>query len=107
MSSNEKDRIFVDADDRITSSENNLVDLKLSDGRVFEKLEPRRLFPVSRASTYITMLDSEGVEVAMIRSIDALEQISRAVIQDSLNDYYLVPEITKIISVTEKYGTLH
>ncbi|MBQ7820652.1 MAG: DUF1854 domain-containing protein [Clostridia bacterium] len=100
-------RIFVSTDDRIVHCENNLVDLKLKDGTIYTSLEPRRLFPVSRADTYITLLDGEGVEIALIRSLDVLDADSREVIQASLADYYLIPEITRIISVSEKYGKLH
>jgi len=100
-------RIYVSNDDKITVFENNLVDLALKDGTVFKKLEPRRLFPVSRADTYITLLDSEGVEVAIIRALSELNKESYDVIEYSLNDYYLVPRIVRILSVTEKYGTLH
>ena len=42
------ERIYVTKDDKITVNENNLVNLTLQNGDVYEKLEPRRLFPVSR-----------------------------------------------------------
>ena len=102
-----KDRIFVTKDDRIVIYENNLVTLTLKNGTVYEKLEPRRLFPVSRADTYITLLDSEGTEVAIIRSLKDLDPDSLETVSYSLSDYYLVPHIIRIIAVTEKYGTLH
>ena len=101
------ERIYVTGSDRITVYENNLVTLTLKDGTVYEKLEPRRLFPVSRADTYITLLNSEGVEIAIIRAMTDLDKESFDVVQYSLNDYYLVPHIIRILSVTEKYGTLH
>lgn len=107
MSMNIKERIYVGSADKISFYENNLVTLTLSGGEVFEPLEPRRLFPVSRADTYITLLDEAGVEVAIIREPKELDAASREVIENSLNDYYLVPHITRIISVSEKYGTLH
>lgn len=101
-----KERIFITKADIITECENNLVNLTLSDGAVFERLEPRRLFPVSRANSYITLLDEEGAEVAIIRNMHDLSSESRAVIRYSLDDYYLVPHIKKIIQTGEKYGTL-
>ena len=104
---NNKDRIYVTKNDSITVYENNLVNLTLADGTVYEKLEPRRLFPVSRADTYITLLDSEGIEIAIIRAMSDLSEQSRETVQYSLDDYYLVPHIVRIIAVTEKYGTLH
>jgi len=100
-------RIYVDASSVITSGENNLVDLKTADGKVYEALEPRRLFPVSRGDVYITLLDGEEKEVALIRDVSELESKSAKVIESSLNDYYLVPYISAILSASEKSGTLH
>ena len=108
MSSHDmKERIYITRDDRITVYENNLVTLTMKNGTVYEKLEPRRLFPISRANTYITLLNSEGVEVAIIKSLNDLDSDSLDTINYSLSDYYLVPHITRILSITEKYGTLH
>ena len=100
------ERIYVSTGDKIVNYENNLVTLILKDGRELEKLEPRRLFPVNSADTYITLLDSEGTEVALIRALADLDSASRKAVNESLDDYYLVPHITRIISVSEKYGTL-
>ena len=101
------DRIYVTDKDKIEVNENNLVNLTLQDGRVFEKLEPRRLFPVSRIDEYITLLNTDGTEVAVIRSIKDITKESKEVIEYSLNDYYLVPHILRIISITEKNGKIH
>lgn len=102
-----KNRIFLTEKDTVTKFENNLVDLKLECGDEYKALEPRRLFPVTNENSYITLLDSEGVEVAMIRLISDLNADSKAVIEKSLSEYYFVPYITRIVSATEKYGTLH
>lgn len=99
-------RIFLTDKDKIAECENNLVTLTLEDGTVHERLEPRRLFPVSRENEYITLLDEEGVEVAVIRKLSELSAESREAIKFGLDDYYLIPHITKIISKQEKYGTL-
>ena len=101
------DRFYIQKEDIITVNENNLVNVTTSDGRAYEKLEPRRLFPVSRQSNYITLLDENGVEVAIIRSLDDLNKEALDVIQFSLDDYYLVPHISRIISVYEKNGKIH
>ena len=101
------ERIYVTINDEITLSENNLVNLTLQNGKVFEKLEPRRLFPVSRIDEYITLLGTDGVEVAVIRKTSDITPSSREVIEYSLNDFYLVPHILRIISITEKNGKIH
>ena len=99
-------RIYVSAEDRIIANENNLVDLILQNGDEYQGLEPRRLFPVSSLNTYVTLIDNEGREIALIRNLNELEEKARAVVQASLDDYYLVPHVLRIISIDEKYGTL-
>ena len=101
------ERIYVTKKDKITVNENNLVNLALQNGEVFEKLEPRRLFPVSRIDEYITLLDEDGKEMAVIRNLTDIDSESREVIEYSLNDYYLVPHITRIVSIIEKNGKIH
>lgn len=101
-----KERIFVCDKDNITRYENNLITLTLKNGEIFERLEPRRLFPVSRIDSYITLLNEDGSEAAVIRNYKDLNNKSAQIIKESINDYYLVPYITKIISMAEKSGTL-
>ena len=99
-------RIYFTDKDKIERKENNLVNITLSDGTKLESLEPRRLFPVSHADSYITLLNSEGIEEGIIRDISKLDPSSAQVIRESLDDYYLVPHIIRIVSSVEKYGTL-
>ena len=99
-------RNIVTENDRIIKYENNLVTLLLQNGESIEELEPRRLFPVSDMEHYITLLDTAGVERGLIKSLCELDEGSRAVIEESLTDYYLVPEITGVLSISEKSGTI-
>ena len=101
-----RERIYVSEKDRIENEENNLVTLTLESGEVICALEPRRLFPVTREYHYITLLDSDGDEAALIKDLSTLDKASREAIKYSLDDYYLVPKIIRIISTGEKYGTL-
>ena len=99
-------RIYLSSSDKIIECENNLVTLTMSDGTIYDRLEPRRLFPVSREDEYITLLDEGGVEIAVIRRLRDVDDNSVKILKKSLDDYYLVPHITRIISTAEKYGTL-
>lgn len=101
------ERIYVTDKDRISVCENNLVTLTLENGEKYDFLEPRRLFPVSREDEYITLLDGDGRECAVIRSLKGLDADSRRVVNESLESYYLVPEITRIIDIVQKYGNIH
>ncbi len=102
----QRERIYIDGSCHITKYENNLVTLTLKDGEVIDGLEPRHLFPISNPKSYISLLDSNGTEVALIRSVSELNEASALSIEASLSDYYRVPKVTRIISISEKYGTL-
>lgn len=101
-----KERRYLTAEDECTADQNNLVNVKLADGSELLHLEPRRLFPVSAPQNYITLLDEEGTEIAVIRKIADLSDASAEAIRRSLDDYYLVPTIRKLLKQEEKYGIL-
>lgn len=102
-----QERTYIEYDNaRITRKDGILLKVEMFDGRMFEDVEARRLFPLTGLQKYITLLDEEGVEQAVIRDISNLTPDSRRVIEDVLAEYYLVPKITKILSIVEKYGKL-
>ena len=100
-------RLYIDGDEvRITKRDFCCVDVEFYSGQKLEKLEPRRLFPVSGLTKYITLLDENGKEQAIIRNVDALMSDSKNVIKECLQEYYLVPKILKLIDINEKLGML-
>lgn len=82
------------------------VKLTLQDGSVYENIEPRRLFPVRAQSQYITLLGEGGHEIGIIRDLADLDDDSRRAIEECLEQYYLIPQITAILSVTDRAGAL-
>ena len=101
-------RIYVDKyTARLERSDIYYVNLILKDGTVIENLEPRRLFPFSNKNMYITLLDAEEKEVALIRDFDEVDEASRKVLSDCFEDYYLIPEITRVCDVIVKNGTMN
>ena len=100
-------RFYVEYDmARFHRKDITLVDMELIDGRKFENLEPRRLFPLSGLEKYITLLDQEGVEQAIIRDLRTLPKEERETIEACLREYYLIPKVEKIDACIEKYGVL-
>ena len=101
------ERLYINADEaKITYRGFARVDVLMYDGRSFEDLEPRRLFPLSGLDKYITLLDRDLKEVAMIRDITQLLPESREAVQKCLDEYYMIPKITGIIDRREKNGLL-
>lgn len=101
------DRIYVSKDTgSIRKTDVYLVTLTLKDGTVIENLEPRRLFPVSSKYQYITLVDSNEREAAMIRDLRDLDRDSAKAITDCFNDYYRIPQITRVIESKDRFGSL-
>ena len=71
------------------------------DGQVWEKAELRRMFPISDRDNYISVIDSDEHEIAIIRSYDDLTPDSAAAVKACFNDYYLIPKILKITAETD------
>ena len=82
------------------------VEFRIYGGETFEGLEPRRLFPMSGLTRYITLLDEDLKEKAIIRDLEHLDSDSRSAVEACLNEYYLIPKITEVVSITEKFGVL-
>ncbi|MBO5197118.1 MAG: DUF1854 domain-containing protein [Lachnospiraceae bacterium] len=100
-------RLYIEHDmARFTRKDITLVDMELYDGRKYENLEPRRLFPISGLDKYITLLDQEGIERAIIRDVRTLPPSEREIIEGCLREYYLIPKVTCINTCEEKYGVL-
>ncbi len=101
------ERIYIDNDmARFTRKDITLVDVELYDGRRFENLEPRRLFPLTGVEKYITLLDQEGREVAVIRNLKTLPPKEQKIVEDCLEEYYLIPRITRIDDCKLSFGLL-
>ena len=101
------ERIYIEFDNaRFTRKDITLVDVELFDGRKFENLEPRRLFPRSGLEKYITLLDETGVEQVVIRDLNTLPKHEREIIEACLEEYYLIPRVTQILGVREKFGVI-
>lgn len=100
-------RIYIDQyTGKISRSDIYLVTLTLKDGTVIKDLEPRKLFPVSNATMYITLLDNEEREVAFVRDLEELDADSAAALQECFKEYYRIPQIVKLLSSDERFGSL-
>lgn len=69
----------------------------------FIGIEAHRLFPRSGGNKYIVLLDSEGEQLAIIRNVKNLDTKSRKVVEDALNEYYMIPRITRFIDMSTKF----
>ena len=89
---------------RITENDGIFVDVEFyHSGEKLCELEPHRLFPKSGSDRYIVLLNTDGDQVAIIRDLNNIIPESREVVQKALEEYYMIPRISKFIRMTEKY----
>lgn len=66
-----------------------------------------RCFPSTAADTWLSIRDTEGQELALVRNPKTLDPDSRNTIAPVLHDKYHVPVITRIVSVTSSVEGKH
>lgn len=88
---------------KLTVNDGIFVDAEFYTGEKFEELELHRMFPITGLDRYISLIDSEGEEIAVIRNIDLLLPESKQAVESCLNEYYMIPRITRFIKMREKF----
>lgn len=63
-----------------------------------------RDFPFETPFDYISVLDADGDEMGIIRTLDLFEGSVRDLLENELRLRYYAPQIRKILHVREKYG---
>ena len=66
----------------------------------------RRLFPVTNADMFITLLDHDEKEVAFVRDLAELDPESANELRACFKEYYRIPKIIRLIESDEKFGSL-
>jgi len=77
------------------------------DGREFTDVRVVRVFPISEKADYVSFLDKEDKEVALVAHPDKLDDESRRELDSALQKMYYVAKIVRIYSITEKMGVAH
>ena len=100
-------RIYVDKyTGKIERTDLYLIRLTMKDGTVYEDLEPRKLFPYTNHTMFITLLDKDEREVGFVRDFEELDESSKAALDECFKEYYMIPKILRIIDCEDKFGTL-
>ena len=100
-------RIYVDRyNGRLERTELYHVRLTMKDGSVYEELEPRRLFPITNQTMFITLLDKDEREIAFVRDYEELDEASCRALDECFAEFYMIPKIEQLLSCEDKFGVL-
>ena len=95
---------YVEGPDiRLTPNDMIFVDVEFYTGEKYTGVELRRMFPITGLTKYIALVDSEGEQIAVIRDLNDLMPESKAVAEKCLEEYYMIPRITRFIKMSEKF----
>jgi len=104
---NEMARIYVDKyNGRLERTDLYQVRLTMKDGSVYENLEPRRLFPITNQTMYITLLDQNEREIGFVRDFNELDEASCEALEQCFAEYYMIPKIQRVMECEDKFGSL-
>lgn len=88
---------------KLTPNDVIFVDAEFFSGEKFQELELHCMFPITGATRYISLVDHDGNEIAIIRNLNDLMPESKKVAENCLREYYMMPRIKRFISTSEKF----
>ncbi len=71
------------------------------------QVKPKRLFPLTSPLSYINFLDRSNRDVGILKSVKDLPHECREFLENFLDQYYFIPKILEIHSLTEDFGMGH
>jgi hypothetical protein len=70
----------------------------------FEDVRPVCAFPLSAPDEHVSLMDSEGREIGVVRDVGQLDPESRRVLQEEREMVYLTTRVQAIRSATSRFG---
>jgi hypothetical protein len=77
--------------------------LELEGDRAYQEVQVRRGFPFSAEDCFISVRDSEGNELGLVRDLAGLEPQSRQALEAELAQIYFVSRILRVDRIEERF----
>ncbi len=99
--------MFIDRENiEIRAEDSGYVRVRRADGTEIKNVQLKRLFPLSRANSFIQMKTPDGKEAGIIKSLNELKPESRRNAKVALDRFYIMPKITEIYDLYDAHGSL-
>ncbi len=79
--------------------------LEGGDGPV-EKVKIARCFPWTLRDEYVSVRDSEGKEIVLLKTLDGVDAATRELIEQELAENVFVPQIRRIVKYEDEFGVI-
>lgn len=70
----------------------------------YNRVELHRLFPFGDGDKFISVMDSDSVEIGIIKNLDDFPEDMRALISAELERKYYVCKLSRIINIKDRFG---
>lgn len=98
------DIVYITADETVFHrTEGGILALSFR-GKEYDRVNVNRAFPFSLGDEFLSVRDSEGKEIGIIRSLVEFSDDTKKIIKEELEWVYYSPKIEKILSVKEEFG---
>ena len=78
--------------------------IEVEGDRCIMDAEVRRAFPLSKPSEFLSIQESGGKEVGVLKSLDELDNESRKLVEHELDRRYFTPEILQLRALKQEGG---
>lgn len=96
--------VYITADEAVfRRTDGGILSLSFKE-KEFERVSVNRAFPFSLGDQFLSVRDSEGKEIGIIRSLTCFPDDTKEIIKEELEWVYYSPKIEKILSVREEFG---
>ena len=81
--------------------------VELQDEIAVPNAQFRLLLPLSDAKSYIAIQDAAKKEIGVLKSLEGMDQSSRAIVEELLDHQYFTPRVSTIASLKPEGGMWH
>ncbi len=82
------------------------VKVRMPGGAEIPKARLKRLFPLTKADSFIRMVTPDGKEAGIVKNLHELKPESRKAALKALNHFYIIPIIAEILTLYDAHGSL-
>lgn len=97
---------YADASNTSFALENDFLSMTHK-GERYAGVRLQRSLPFEAPDEYVSVQDSEGKELAILRDVRAFDPATASLLQSEMNKRYFNPRITGIASIKNKMGYLY
>lgn len=97
---------YVDAEEVLVERVEGAVHLRITlrDDRCVLNGSVKRVFPLSDPDHFLSIIDGESKEVAILKTLDGLDASSHELLAGEIDRRYFTPRILRIVSLKQEAG---